>query len=342
MRIGLDAMGGDIGPQATVLGAVESLKHIASDVVLFGDQMQIEAVLTGLTYDKGRIHIVHTDEVIGNEEAPVKAIRSKKNSSMVLGLQGLIDHTLDAFISAGNTGALLAGGTLKVGRLTGIDRPALTIPYPMDTGIGVLVDAGANTECSPKNLQQFAIMGHLYARFVFQMEKPLTGLVNIGTEEKKGNTLYQESHQLLKKTPIIEFYGNLEARDIPAGVCDVIVCDGFTGNIILKLSEGIAKSFSKNLKASLLKNVFTKLAALVIKPGLEAFKKKLDYTEYGGAPLLGVKAPVVKAHGSSNAKAFMNAIRYAERYAASGVIAKIEQSMTELGDDAEQKKEDNQ
>lgn len=336
MKIGLDAMGGDHGPSATVLGAIEALKHIKADIVLFGDQLQIDAVLAQQNHETGRIHTVHTDEVIDNTDAPVKAIRSKKNSSMVLGLQGLVDGTLDAFISAGNTGALLAGGTLKVGRLSGIDRPALTIPYPMDTGIGTLVDAGANTECTPKNLQQFAIMGHLYTQMVFQKEAPLTGLVNIGTEEKKGNALYQETHQLLKGTDGIHFYGNLEARDISAGVCDVIVCDGFTGNIILKLSEGIAKSFSKAIKASIYKNFMTKLAGLVIKSGLDDFKKKMDYTEYGGAPLLGVKAPVVKAHGSSNAKAFMNAIRYAERYTASGVISQIEQRI------ADQRIEDNQ
>lgn len=323
LRIGLDAMGGDHAPKATIEGALLALDCIEGIIVLFGDESLIQRELVSKQYPSERIDIVHCSEVIESDDSPVKAIKAKKDSSMVKGFEALKANTIDAFISAGNTGALLAGGTLKIGRVKGIKRPALTTVYPTDKGVSVLVDAGANTECDPINLQQFAFMGHLYAKEVIGIENPVTGLVNIGTEDEKGSGLYKESFKLLKATEGIDFMGNLEARDIPTGLADVIVCDGFTGNVVLKLSEGVAKSFGQAIKSAIMATWKTKIGGLLIKKGLDAFKQKMDYAEYGGAPLLGLKHPVVKAHGSSNAKAFMNAIRYADRYASHDIITKM-------------------
>lgn len=323
LRIGLDAMGGDHAPKAVIEGALLALERIEGSIVLFGDAGMIEKELVSKRYDAERIDIVHCTEVIESDDQPVKAIKAKKDSSMVRGFDALKAGQVDAFISAGNTGALLAGGSLKIGRVRGIKRPALTTAYPTDKGVSVLVDAGANTECDPINLQQFAFMGHLYAKEVLGIASPVTGLVNIGTEDEKGSTLYKDSFKLLKATEGIAFMGNLEARDIPTGMADVIVCDGFTGNVVLKLSEGVAKSFGGAIKSAIMASWKTKIGGLLIKSGLNAIKQKMDYAEYGGAPLLGLKHPVVKAHGSSNAKAFMNAVRYAERYASHDIIAKM-------------------
>lgn len=328
LKIGIDAMGGDHAPKAVIEGALLALAEIEGTVVLFGDSDMIQKELVSKSYDAMRIDIVHCSEVIESDDQPVKAIKSKKDSSMVRGFEALKEGSVDAFISAGNTGALLAGGSLKIGRVRGIKRPALTTAYPTDKGVSVLVDAGANTECDPINLQQFAFMGHLYAKEVLGIPSPITGLVNIGTEDEKGSTLYKDSFKLLKATGGIQFMGNLEARDIPSGMADVIVCDGFTGNVVLKLSEGVAKSFGKAIKETIMASWKTKIGGLLIKAGLDAFKQKMDYAEYGGAPLLGLKHPVVKAHGSSNAKAFKNAIRYAERYASHDIIAKMSEFLT--------------
>ncbi len=322
MKIAIDAMGGDHAPMEPVKGAVDALKHIDAQIVLIGDEGKIRHELNKYEYDTTRIEIVHTTEVITGEDKPVTAIKKKKDSSMVVGLLKLKDEEYDALISAGNTGALLAGGLLRVGRIKGIDRPALCSVYPTRSGMAILADAGANSDCKPRNLLEFGIMGSLYAQNVLGIDSPRVGLANIGHEEGKGNALVIESYDLLKDANL-NFIGNVEARDIPAGATDVIVCDGFTGNIILKLSEGVVKSFTSMIKEIFVKSPLTKIAALLVKNGLGEMKKSMDYTEYGGAPLLGVKGLVVKAHGSSNAKAFMNAIRYAEKTAASGVIDKI-------------------
>lgn len=326
LKIALDAMGGDNAPLETVKGAVEALDVCESTIVLIGLEDVIEEELQKYTYDKNRIEVVNATEVITNEEKPIKAIRAKKDASMVVGFNMLKEGTIDALISAGSTGALVAGGTLKVGRIKGIDRPALTIPYPTGKGVSVLTDAGANTECKPKNLMDFAIMGAVYAENVFDKKNPTVGVVNVGSEEGKGNTLVNDSYDLMKASEL-NFVGNVEARDIPLGRTDVVVCDGFTGNVILKLSEGVAKAFNNELKAVFASSVLTKLAALPLIKGLKSFKKKMDYTEYGGAPLLGTKKPIVKAHGSSNSKAIRNAVRYAEKYAKNDVIHKIEEKI---------------
>ena len=322
MKIAIDAMGGDHAPAQPVKGAIDALKLIDAEMILIGDENQIHQELKKYTYDENRVTVVHTTEVIKGEDKPVRAIKKKKDSSMVVGLLKLKDQEIDAFVSAGNTGALLAGGLLRVGRIKGIDRPALCSVYPTRKGMSILTDAGANADCKARNLLEFGIMGSLYAQNVLGVNKPRVGLANIGHEEGKGNALVIESYDMLKEANI-NFTGNIEARDIPEGAADVIVCDGFTGNIILKLSEGVAKSFSSMIKDIFMKSPLTKVAALIVKNGLGDMKKSMDYTEYGGAPLLGVKGLVVKAHGSSNAKAFMNAIRYAEKAAVSNVVEKI-------------------
>lgn len=341
MKLAIDAMGGDHAPAEPVKGGIEALGMIKADVVFIGDETAIRAELEKHTYDAGRVHIIHAPERITNDEKPVQAIKTKKQSSLVIGFDLLRKGEIAALISAGNTGALLAGGALKVGRIKGIDRPALTTVYPTDKGIAILTDAGANTMCIPRNLMEFATMGAIYAQEVLGIESPRVGLVNVGAEEGKGNTLVSEAYELLKATEL-NFIGNLEARDIPAGAADVIVCDGFTGNVILKLSEGIAQSFSRFLRELFGRSGLTKIAALLVADGLKAFKKRMDYREYGGAPLLGTLHPIVKAHGSSNARAFMNAFRYAEKYAEAGVIEKIQAQLKKAGQApaAEQQEQD--
>lgn len=326
MKIAIDAMGGDYAPEQPVLGALEALQFIDSDIVLIGDETKIKAVLKGKSYDAKRISIVHTTEVIDNEDKPVKAIKAKKDSSMVVGFKLLKEKEIDAFLSAGNTGALLAGGLLKVGRIKGIDRPGLCSVYPTTKGISVLMDAGANADCKPRNLVEFGVMGSIYAESVLGIPNPKVGLVNIGVEEGKGNNLMIDSYPLLKQAPI-NFMGNAEARDIPDGVCDVVVCDGFTGNVLLKVSEGVAKTFSGMIKAAVKTSPLTLLGGILLKGGLSQIKKKMDYAEYGGAPFLGVDGLLVKSHGSSNSRAFMNGIRYAEKCVKEDVVGKIKATL---------------
>ena len=322
MKIGFDAMGGDHAPVENVKGAVDALALIKGEIVLFGDELKINNELSQYKYDKARISIVGTTEVVENDDKPVKAIKRKSDSSMVVGMKALRKGEIDAFVSAGNTGALLAGSLLKVGRIKGISRPALCTIYPTMSGASVLVDAGANAECKSRQLVEFAYMGSLYAERVIGIKNPKVALVNIGAEETKGTPLYIETHQMLKETDL-NFVGNVEGRDVPSGKVDVIVADGFTGNIILKLTEGVALSFVKGLKNQIMKNTVGKVGGLLLKGNLGAFKKQLDYTEYGGAPLLGVNGLVVKAHGSSNAKAFMNAIKYAYIGVESDLVSEI-------------------
>jgi len=327
MRIGIDAFGGDNAPEAVILGVKDVLNSIESDIVLYGDEATIVRLLTKHEVDLQKIEIVHTTQIVNGEDKPVMAVKKKKDSSMIKGLIDLRKKELDAFLSAGNTGALLAGGLLKVGRIKGIDRPALVSVYPTNKGISVLADAGANAECKARNLKEFSIMGSLYAKEILQIENPKVGLVNIGDEKGKGTALVKEAYEEIEKLDNINFIGNVEARDIPFGQADVIICDGFTGNVILKLSEGVAKSLSDMFKSAFMKNVFTKISALAVKSGLSDIKRKLDYSEYGGAPLLGVKELIIKAHGSSNPKAFKNAIIYAEKALKNDLIGKIEKNL---------------
>jgi len=328
MRIGIDFFGGDHAPEAIIDALKDAMNEIESTIVLYGDEGMIVRLLTENKINLERIEIIHTTQIVTGDDKPVQAVKKKKDSSMMKGLVDLRKDKIDAFLSAGNSGALLAGGLLKVGRLQGIDRPALVTPYPTSKGISVLADAGANAECKSRNLKEFSLMGSIYASEIMGIENPKVGLVNIGDEKGKGTTLVKESYDAIQGLESINFIGNLEARDIPFGKADVIICDGFTGNVILKLSEGVVKSLTDMIKEAFTKNILTKLAAVFVKGGLSNMKKKLDYSEYGGAPLLGVKKLVVKAHGSSNAKAFKNAIFFTEKALKSDVIGKIKKYLS--------------
>ena len=323
MRIILDGMGGDHAPASVVEGAILAMKEMEHEIVIVGQQELIEAELKKHKYDRSRLSVADAREVITNDEAPVRAVRTKKDSSIVRGINMVKDGEGDIFISAGSTGALIMGSTFLVKRIKGISRAALAPLMPSDKGPFMLLDAGANADCRPEMLQQFAYMGSIYMTKVMGGGKPATvGLLNVGTEDCKGGELQHETFALLKDSTV-NFIGNVEARDLPAGVADVVVADGFTGNVALKMMEGVADMLMKNIKGVFMTNLATKLAALVIKPHLGAFKKKMSTSEYGGAPLLGIAKPVIKAHGNSNAAAIKNAIRVAAEFAKAGVIEDI-------------------
>jgi len=341
MKIGFDGMGGDHGPIETVKGAIDALAIIKSDIVIYGDAEGVQKELDKYKYDTSRITVVATTQVIENDDKPVKAIKSKDDASMVVGLKALRKGEIDAFVSAGNTGALLAGGLLKVGRIKGISRPAICTIYPTMHGASVLVDAGANAECKSRNLVEFAYFGSMYADKVLGIKNPKVGLVNIGAEDTKGTPLYIETHQMLKETDL-NFVGNVEARDVPGGIVDVIVADGFTGNIILKLTEGVALQLMGGLKKQIMKNTIGKIGGMLLKKNLSDFKKTIDYTEYGGAPLLGINGLVIKAHGSSNAKAFMNAIKYAQIGIDSNLLQEIRNKVSTFVQTEEPLSDDNE
>lgn len=308
MNVAIDAMGGDNAPKDIVLGAMKAAEEFQDiQITLVGDESKIKEYLT----NHERIEILHTDEVILPDDEPVRAVRRKKNASMVLAAQLVSDGKADACISAGNTGALMAAGLFVVGRIEGIERPALSPTLPTIGGEGfLLLDVGANVDAKPEHLFQYAIMASIYAEKVRGVTNPRVGLLNIGTEEKKGNELTRNTFELLKQADI-NFIGNVEARDLLEGAADVVVTDGFTGNMVLKTIEGAALSVFKMLKTALTGSFKSKLAAAVLKPDLVKLKTKMDYSEYGGAGLFGLKAPVIKAHGSSDANALYNAVRQA-------------------------------
>ncbi|MGI6703142.1 MAG: phosphate acyltransferase PlsX [Clostridia bacterium] len=323
MRIAVDAMGGDNAPLEVVKGCAGALdREQRLELIIVGKEEIIRDILQG--YHSERITIQNATEVIGGDEAPVEAIKKKKASSMVVGMQQVKSGQADAFISAGNTGALLAGALLRIGRIKGIDRPALAPILPTVNGGAMLIDAGANAECKPVNLLQFGMMGSAYMKGVMGVENPRVALVNIGTEEGKGNALTKEAYRLLEKSAL-NFIGNIEARGIPEGVADVLVCDGFVGNVILKLTEGLAMSLFAQLKREFTSNTAAKIAASVLRPGLRRIRDRLDYKQYGGAPLLGIKGGCIKAHGSSDALAIENAIMQAVSF----IDNNVEQSITE-------------
>lgn len=306
MRIAIDAMGGDHAPKEVVKGAMAAIKEYENiNIVLVGNENAINEHLT----DQTRITIIHTDEKIESTDSPVTAIRRKKNSSMVLAIKEVKEGRADACISAGNTGALMTGGVLIVGRIKGIERPALAPMLPTFTGDGfLLIDAGANMDAKPEHLLHYGLMGSIYMQKVRNLESPRVGLLNVGTEDDKGTELTKHSFALLKDAPI-NFVGNVEARDLLEGVADVVVCDGFSGNVVLKTVEGTALSLFSLLKKELTSTFFNKIAAGALKPSFKKIKEKMDYTEYGGAGLFGLQAPIIKAHGSSNETAILNSIR---------------------------------
>jgi phosphate acyltransferase len=324
MILAIDAMGGDHAPKEIVLGAMKAISHFQElHITLVGDESKINPLLT----NKERITVLHTEEVILGTDEPVRAVRRKKNASMVLATQLVADGKADACISAGNTGALMAAGLFVVGRIEGIERPALTPTLPTIDGDGfLLLDVGANVDAKPEHLLQYAIMGSIYSEKVRGIHKPRVGLLNIGTEEKKGNDLTKQAFELLRAAPI-NFIGNVEARDLLEGVADVVVTDGFTGNMVLKTIEGTALSVFKMLKGALNSSLKSKLAAAVLKPDLYQLKNKMDYSEYGGAGLFGLKAPVIKAHGSSDAQAIFSAIKQARLMVEQDVTPSIKQAI---------------
>ena len=322
MKILLDAMGGDNAPDANIKGAVNAINQIKAELILIGKEDVIKSKLKEF-YDKTaeeispRLKIVNTTETIEMEDTPTLAIKHKKDSSMVVGFRMLKDGQGDVFISAGNSGALLTGATLIVGRIKGIDRPALAGILPAYKSRLVLIDSGSNTNCKPINLLQFAQMSSIYIRNTFGVKNPRIGLLNIGTEETKGNELTRESYNLLKeksKDLNINFIGNIEGRDAFTGEVDAIVTDGFTGNVFLKAVEGLGKFVKRTLTESFTKNVGTKILAVPSLPAIKRFSKTMDYKSYGGALFLGVKKPVVKAHGSSDETLFEFTIKQAEQF----------------------------
>ena len=322
MKIIIDAMGGDHAPQSPVEAAVKAVSELGVEIILVGKTDVVEKELSQYDYDKDKISIVHAEELITNHEEPAKAVRSKKNASVVVAANMLKNGEGDAMLSMGNTGALLASGLLIVGRIKGVLRPALATLLPSAKGPKMLIDAGANTNCKPENLVQFGIMGSIYMKNVLGIESPTVGLMSNGEEEGKGDELTKETFPLLKNAPL-NFIGNIEGRDVMEGNADVITCDGFVGNVILKTVEGMGHVVSQKVKGIFTKGLFTKLGALFVMKGLNEFKQAMDYREYGGAPLLGTKRPVIKGHGSSDAKAVFSAIYQAKKFVETSVIEDI-------------------
>lgn len=322
MRIAIDVMGGDNAPGAVLEGVKIVLPELKKDVelALYGDEETIKSGLASLGVNDKRVSIVPTTEVVGSHEQPTLAIRKKKDSSMVRAVEAVANGEADCVLSAGSTGALLTGATLIIKRLKGVKRPALATIMPTVDSCVLLLDCGANTDCKSDYLVQFALMGSAYMKSVIGVKEPRVGLLNNGAEEEKGNELTKETYQLLKTAPI-HFTGNCEGRDVLGGEFDVVVCDGFDGNIVLKGTEGAAGLIMDLLKQGLMSSLRTKIGALICKPAFKQLKKKLDYTEYGGAPLLGVNGGVIKAHGSSNGKSFRSAILQAEKLVSSNVTA---------------------
>lgn len=336
MKILIDAMGGDNSPDEIIKGSVDATHEIESEIILVGNEKIINQKVKEL-YGKDsikelseKLSVKNAEEVIENCESPTEAIKKKKDSSMVVAFNMLKNGEGDAFVSAGSTGAFMAGGLLLVGRIKGIDRPALCPILPTYDGKGfMLIDSGANTNCRPINLLQFAKMGQIYMKNVMHVEDPKVGLLNIGAEEGKGNELMKESFERLSEDSDVNFYGNIEGRDMFDGVVNVVVTDGFTGNVALKTTEGIGAMVTKLLKEELMKNVWTKFLAALLKPALKRFKKRMDYSEYGGALLLGVKKPMVKCHGTANAKIVKFTLIQAENFAKNNVVESIEKSISE-------------
>ncbi len=326
MKIAVDAMGGDHAPKEIVEGvfqAVEDFKDV--EFLLYGDEVKMAPYLK----QHERVKVIHCSEVIEGTDEPVRAVRRKKDASMVRMAQAVADGEADACVSAGNTGALMAAGLFIVHRIDGIDRPALATTLPTLDGAGFdMLDLGANADAKPENILQYAIMGSIYAKQVRGIEHPTVGLLNIGTEDKKGNDLTKQAFKLLKEQNDINFIGNVEARELLNHAADVVVTDGFTGNMVLKTIEGVAGNIFAMLKEEFLSSTKTKVAAMMMKNNLKNLKTKMDYSEYGGAPLFGLKAPVIKAHGSSKAQAIYSAIRQTHIMVEHRVCQTIDQTIS--------------
>ena len=328
VRVAVDAMGGDHAPQAIVQGAVDALQ-MRNDLFIFlaGREEAIRTELAKYTYPAERVQIVPATEVIETGEPPVHAIRSKKDSSMVAALGLLRKGEADAFVSAGSTGAVLVGGQLFAGKLKGVERAPLAPLIPTAKGNALLIDCGANVDARPSHLVQFARMGSIYMESIMGVKSPRVALVNIGAEEEKGNALVKETYPLLKACKDIHFVGNIEARDIPAGQADVVVCEAFVGNVILKMYEGVGNAMIKKINDGMMRSLRSKVGALLIKPALKATLKDFDVSQYGGAPLLGLKGLVVKSHGSSDANEIKNSILQCIQFKEQNISEKIKEHM---------------
>ena len=347
MKIVVDAMGGDFAPKVNVDGAIDALREFADvEIILAGPTELIEKTIgeyadqAAYASVKDRLTIAEANEVITTEEHPVMALRRKKNSTFNVGMDIVRRKEAQAFVSAGSTGAVMAGAMFKIGRIKGIDRPALAAPLPVPGRTMLLVDAGANTDCKPEWINQFAMMGSIYMNRVMNVKTPEVGLVNIGVEEAKGNEQAQAAHALMKNQCVYKFIGNIEARDTMAGLCDVLAADGFIGNVVLKNTEGVISALFKMLKGGLLSSTKGKVAALLAKDTFKGLKKSFDSTEVGGVPLLGVEGAVIKAHGNSNARAIFCAIRQARTVVETGVVDLIREGVAKLEAETEEKTEE--
>jgi phosphate acyltransferase len=328
MIVVVDGMGGDHAPAAIVGGCVEALKDNDAHIIITGPEELIASELNKYSYDKARIEIVDAKEVIDPNEHPVMAVRKKKNSSLSVALDLVKTGKAHAVISAGSTGAFMAGALFIVGRIKGVERPALAPVMPGKNNSFMIIDCGANAECKPSNLLQFGIMGKIYMQSVLNISNPTVGLINIGAEEEKGNELTKATFKILKNSSL-NFVGNVEPRDVSNGDVDVLVCDGFVGNTVLKMFEGVASNIFEMLKKEIMASTRTKLGGLLLKPVFNKFKKKFDYKEVGGAAFLGVNGICIKAHGSSDAKAIKNAIKQAKLFYDNNLIEKIRLNIEE-------------
>ena len=330
VKVAVDAMGGDNAPGEIVKGAVDAVcaeKKIK--VFLVGKEEQVKAELSKYTYPQEQVEVVNATEVIAMAEPPVAAIRGKKDSSIVKGLYMVREGKCDAFVSAGSTGAVLAGGQVIVGRSKGVERPPLAPLIPTEKGASLLIDCGANVDAKPSQLVQFAKMGSIYMENVMGIKNPKVGIVNIGAEEEKGNALVKETFPMLKACSDINFIGSIEARDIPAGAVDVVVCEAFVGNVVLKLYEGVGSTLIKKVKGGMMVNLRSKIGALLVKPALKQTLKAFDLEQYGGAPLLGLKGLVVKTHGSSKAVEIKNTILQCVTFKEQDINGKIQKVISE-------------
>ena len=331
VKIAVDAMGGDFAPEQIVFGAVRAARTFGVGIVLVGDEAQIRKVLEREQgWEKLGIDIQHTTEVIEMGEHPAEAVRTKKDSSLVVATRLVAEGRCDAVLSAGSTGAAVTAAQLILKRIKGIGRPTIATPMPTPKGVTLLLDSGANVDSKPEHLVQSGMMGSIYAEYVFGVKSPRVGLLNIGEEETKGNEQAKATYQILKTMRTINFCGNAEGRDIPKGNFDVVICDGFVGNVVLKFGEGLAKTIMKLIKEAVKEGgILPKLGALLLMPTLKKLGKRLDATEYGGAPLLGVNGCCLISHGSSNAKAICSAIGVAKGYVEGTVLERIQEKLRE-------------
>jgi len=330
MRIALDALGGDFGAKPNVLGAVKAAGELGCEIILVGDSAVIEKELaTVASYDKSKISVVHAPDMIDMAAHPARECRDKKNASIVVCARMVKEGKADAMISAGNSGATMVAALFGIGRIKGIDRPAIASPMPTSKGVALLLDAGANSDCKAINLLQFAVMGSIYSQIAYGVKSPVVGLLSIGEEEGKGNLLVKETTKYIKNLGL-NYYGNVEGRDINAGTTDVIVCDGFVGNIALKLSEGLAKAMFTMIKKEVKKRPLAILGALLSKPAFRSVKHITDPEQYGGAPLLGVEGPVIICHGKAGETAIYNAIKVASKLVESNAVGIMREKITSL------------